>query len=94
MSGINQQSVFAAETEATETWVRARQHLVDVERLMQHITAAPGVIGDAAAYHLSTGGKRWRPLFSLVVGDRMGCHVDALRPLAVATELLHNASGT
>jgi geranylgeranyl pyrophosphate synthase len=59
---------------------------------MQQYTAASGIIGEAAAYHLSSGGKRWRPLFVLAVGEATGCDVVAIRHLAVATELLHNAS--
>ena len=92
LSGVNQQPASAAETEAEDAWVTARQHLSDVEILMQQITAASGIIGEAAAYHLSAGGKRWRPLFVLAVGEATGCDAAAIRHLAVATELLHNAS--
>ena len=92
LSGFGQQSVSAAETEAMDTWATARQQLSDVEILMQQFTAASGIIGEAAAYHLSSGGKRWRPLFLLAVGEATGCDVVAIRHLAAATELLHNAS--
>lgn len=83
---------FTLPEETNEAWDRARQHLDSVEKLMQHFTSASGAIGEAAAYHLSTGGKRWRPLFLLAVGEAMNCDATAVRHLAVATELLHNAS--
>ncbi len=66
--------------------------MVEVEALLARYTAAPGIIGEAAAYHLSTGGKRWRPLFSLAVGEAFKGDHQSLHRLAVATELLHNAS--
>lgn len=92
LSGVDQPFLFDAEKEAKNAWVTARQHLSDVEILMQQFTAASGIIGEAAAYHLSAGGKRWRPLFLLAVGEAAGCDVVAVKHLAVATELLHNAS--
>jgi octaprenyl-diphosphate synthase len=92
LSAVDQPSVSAVETEAVNTWVTASQHLSDVEILMQQFTAASGIIGEAAAFHLSAGGKRWRPLFLLAVGEAAGCNVAAIKHLAVATELLHNAS--
>jgi len=92
LSGVDQPTLFDAEKEAKNAWVTARQHLSDVEILMQQFTAASGIIGEAAAYHLSAGGKRWRPLFLLAVGEAAGCDVVAVKHLAVATELLHNAS--
>jgi hypothetical protein len=52
-------------------WARAREHLGLVEGLMQHFTAASGIIGEAAAYHLLSGGKRWRPAFMLSVRDAL-----------------------
>jgi geranylgeranyl pyrophosphate synthase len=59
---------------------------------MQRFTTASGTIGEAAAYHLSSGGKRWRPLFLLAVGEALRCDVLAVKHLAAAIELLHNAS--
>ncbi len=77
---------------ADQCWLRARQRLSAVEMLLRQYTAAPGLIGRAAAYQINSGGKRWRPLFLLAVGEALSGDVDAFVKLAVATELLHNAS--
>lgn len=83
---------MVAENAAQFYWERGRKHLAAVEELMRQYTEAPGVLGSAAAYHISSGGKRWRPLFLLAVGEAMGCASGGMRPLAAAVELLHNAS--
>ncbi len=80
------------EIASLNAWARAKQHIDAVVGIMQQITAASGVIGEAAAYHLSSGGKRWRPLFMMAVGEALRCDVVASRHLAAAIELLHNAS--
>jgi geranylgeranyl pyrophosphate synthase len=59
---------------------------------MRRFTTVSGIIGQAATYCLSSGGKRWRPLFLLAVGEVMRCDAFDLRHLAAATEVLHNAS--
>ena len=77
---------------AEQCWLRARQRLGAVEILLRQYTAAPGLIGRAAAYQINSGGKRWRPLFLLAVGEALNGEPDAFVKLAAAVELLHNAS--
>ncbi len=77
---------------ADQCWLRARQRLSAVEMLLRQYTAAPGLIGQATAYQINSGGKRWRPLFLLAVGEALNGEPDAFVKLAAATELLHNAS--
>ncbi len=77
---------------ADQCWQRAQQRLSAVEDLLRQYTVAPGLIGRAAAYQINTGGKRWRPLFLLAVGEALNGAHDPFIKLAAATELLHNAS--
>ena len=77
---------------AEDCWQSARDHLGAIENLLRLYTAAPGLIGRAASYQINTGGKRWRPLFLLAVGESLEGNADAIKKLAAATELLHNAS--
>ncbi len=77
---------------AEQCWLRARQRLGAVEVLLRRYTAAPGLIGRAAAYQINSGGKRWRPLFLLAVGEALNGEPEAFGKLAAAVELLHNAS--
>ena len=81
-----------ASKNADQCWQSARLHLSAVENLLRQYSAAPGLIGRAAAYQINSGGKRWRPLFLLAVGGSLNGDVEAMIKLAAATELLHNAS--
>lgn len=73
-------------------WSEVRCHLPVVEKLMIDAVATPGSLGEAATYHLSGEGKRWRPLFLLAVARQLNCDMAAARRAAAAVELLHNAS--
>jgi geranylgeranyl pyrophosphate synthase len=75
-----------------DPWQTAKKNLKSVESLMCSYVSVPGALGDAARYHLSTGGKRMRPLLSLAVGASLGCDVDSMKRLSAAIEFLHNAS--
>ena len=77
---------------ADQCWLIAKQRLSAVEILLREYTAAPGLIGQAAAYQIESGGKRWRPLFLLAVGEALNGSPDDFEKMAAATELLHNAS--
>ena len=52
----------------------------------------PGIIGEAANYHLATGGKRYRPMFLLAVSAAVNARPHSALQLAAAVEMLHNAS--
>jgi len=41
---------------------------------------------------LDRGGKRWRPILSLITAEAFGREKEEVFPLAVACELLHNGS--
>ncbi len=45
---------------------------------------------DAMHYHLSTGGKRLRPILALLTARALGVDEEKVMPFAVACELLHN----
>ncbi len=45
---------------------------------------------DAMHYHLSTGGKRIRPLLAILTARALGVDENKVLPFAVACELLHN----
>ncbi|MEK6887462.1 MAG: polyprenyl synthetase family protein [Candidatus Aenigmatarchaeota archaeon] len=45
---------------------------------------------DAIKYHLGTGGKRLRPLLSIVTYEALGGSDNKILPFAAACELLHN----
>lgn len=87
-ASFSRYGVFTAE----DCWRNAQLKLGLLEASLQHYTAAPGLIGQAAAYQIRSGGKRWRPLFLLAAGEALGAEEDDLLKLAAATELLHNAS--
>lgn len=73
-------------------WQRAKERLNTVEELLHKRYFPSALIGRAAGYHLATGGKRFRPLMVLAVGESLNCDPQITQHLAVATELLHNAS--
>ncbi len=49
-------------------------------------------IDRAIKYSLFTGGKRLRPVLSLVIGENLGLKIQDILPFAVAIEYLHTAS--
>jgi geranylgeranyl diphosphate synthase type I len=51
-----------------------------------------GVLGEIAAEHLATGGKRVRARLALAAAEALGVARDRAVPWATAVELVHNAS--
>lgn len=47
---------------------------------------------NGAEYSLFSGGKRFRPLLSLLVGENLGLSKESLKPWCVAVELIHTYS--
>ena len=47
---------------------------------------------NGAEYSLFSGGKRFRPLLSLLVGEGLGISKESLKPWCVAVELIHTYS--
>ncbi len=65
----------------------------NVEKVLEHylsIDVDPS-FRDAVLYQVRTGGKRIRPLITLLVADALGDHLRAL-PAAAIVELIHNYS--
>ncbi|MBM4204278.1 MAG: polyprenyl synthetase family protein [Gammaproteobacteria bacterium] len=60
-------------------------------RLDQQSALAPSLI-DAMRYALLGGGKRLRPLFTLVTAESLGAQIDAAMPAACAIEMIHSYS--
>jgi len=59
--------------------------------LDQQSTLAPSLL-DAMRYALLGGGKRLRPLFTLVTAESLGAQIDAAMPAACAIEMIHSYS--
>lgn len=55
-------------------------------------TPGDGTLEDMVHYHLSTGGKRLRPLIALMAAERLGADPEKVLPFAAGVELLHNAT--
>jgi geranylgeranyl pyrophosphate synthase len=51
-----------------------------------------GLLGDATAYHLASGGKAWRARLATECCEALGVHPQHSVRLAVACELVHQAS--
>lgn len=83
---------FEAPIIAAEAWQSAKAQLADVEEILKDYCRLTGILGEAANYHISTGGKRFRPLFSLAIMAAMNADRRSAQQLASAVELLHNAS--
>ncbi len=63
-----------------------------IEMELHSIIPEEGVLNfhDAMHYHLSTGGKRIRPLLAILTARALGVDENKVLPFAVACELLHN----
>ena len=61
------------------------------ERVNQSSTIAPSLL-DAMRYALLGGGKRLRPLFTLVTAESLGVDVRLAMPAACAIEMVHSYS--
>ena len=86
VSEVKQTAIGAA------AWKKAKDQIPEIERLLKVYAHSPGYLGEAAEYHLASGGKRFRPMFLLAAGTAIKAdHHDSLQ-LGAAVELLHNAS--
>jgi geranylgeranyl diphosphate synthase type II len=59
---------------------------------MSAATRETGVLGEAAAYHMSTGGGRWRAELAVRCGEALTVIPDDCARLGAACELVHQAS--
>ena len=81
-----------------ETITRARdrwgQSILDTiaEVVPRPTKPGDGSLEDMVHYHLDTGGKRLRPLLTLLAAEALGGDPDAALPFATGLELLHNAT--
>lgn len=77
---------------AAAAWKVAGEQMLSVEKLLRVYTNSPGHLGEVVEYHLSSGGKRFRPMFLLAVGAAVDADPHNSLQLSAAVELLHNAS--
>ncbi len=73
-------------------WVEARQSMPAFDRAVAEATAERGALGAALRHHFSRPGKRIRAQLALVCGAALGVPRAEALGLAVACELLHDAS--
>lgn len=69
-----------------------REFAVFVERFNSAITADDGLLGSALTHIRQRGGKRMRPLLTLLVAKNFGEVNDVTQNAAIGLELLHTAS--
>jgi octaprenyl-diphosphate synthase len=69
-----------------------REQPVFTAFLQEHVAAMPLLTRPVAAHVLDSGGKRLRPLLTLLTGRALGPHHPDLYTLGTAVELLHAAS--
>lgn len=70
-----------------------REHTGLIEpQLRAHVSAGSPALRDAATYFLDTGGKRFRPLLTLLACEAVGGTASVALDLACAVEFLHASS--
>ena len=69
-----------------------REQPVFTSLLKEHVAAMPPLARPVAAHVLNAGGKRLRPLLTLLTGRCLGPHHPDLYLLGTAVEMLHAAS--
>lgn len=83
-------------------FAKERDYMIDIEKLSKEKASlidkelaavfsgnVPN-LHDAIKYHLATGGKRLRPLLSILTYEALGGRDNKILPFAAACELLHN----
>ena len=67
-----------------------KSHLIDKE--LEAVLEKDGIknLNDAAWYHMSTGGKRIRPLLAILTCESLSGSSEKIIPFAAACEILHN----
>jgi geranylgeranyl diphosphate synthase type II len=81
----------------TELWRYAERHKPQIETaLREHLPLAPANIetrfNEATEYALFSGGKRLRPVLTLLGAELVGGKTDLIVPSAVAVEFIHTSS--
>lgn len=66
--------------------------LAQVASKLQDAAQVAGLLGSATSYHLASGGKAWRARLAIACGQALGVRRDDRIVLAVACELVHQAS--
>lgn len=66
--------------------------LAQVAQALAEAVASDGVLGDATKFHLASGGKAWRARLALDCGEALNLDRSDRIGLAVACELVHQAS--
>ncbi len=78
-------------------WQYAEHHRPEIERaLTEYLPTAPPEVetrfNEAVRYALFSGGKRIRPVLTLLGGELFGAAPNSLMPAAVAGEFIHTSS--
>ena len=81
----------------TNLWLYAGRHKPQIEMaLREHLPVAPASIetqfNEATRYALFSGGKRLRPVLTLLGAELVGGKSDLVLPPAVAVEFIHTSS--
>ncbi len=67
-----------------------------IDQLFLRMELPPGAairrLQESMKYSATNGGKRFRPLLSLLVGDLFGCEEKKILPFAAAVEMIHTYS--
>lgn len=73
-----------------ERMMEEKSHLIDKE--LEAVLEKDGIknLNDAAWYHMSTGGKRIRPLLAILTCESLSGSSEKIIPFAAACEILHN----
>ncbi|QDV05931.1 (2E,6E)-farnesyl diphosphate synthase [Planctomycetes bacterium Poly30] len=73
-------------------WRTVSGRAEELERGLLRAVEGLGCLEEAGRHHLLGGGKRLRGRLSLAAGMGLGCAFSDSLPIAIAVELLHNAS--
>ncbi len=81
----------------TELWQYVEKHRPNIEKsLREHLPLAPPNIetqfNEAVEYALFSGGKRLRPVLTLLGAELFGGKAEVILPSAVAVEFIHTSS--
>jgi geranylgeranyl diphosphate synthase, type II len=74
--------------------LKARCEIVDetLEKLVPGIDCEPSKIHDSMRYSLFAGGKRLRPVLTMITAELLGLKAEKVLPTACALELIHTYS--
>lgn len=69
-----------------------KQLQIDIESYLETLYDEGHVLRKAMRYSLMAGGKRFRPMLVLLVGQDLGISKDVLLPIAASIEMIHTYS--